>query len=89
MKIISIIPLKRGYSTIMDENGSMYRLSNKVISENDIDIGEIDREVEIIREVFVDILKPLRDGYTFKGSRAKVKIRSGVAGDIDDLVGRK
>jgi len=45
MKIISIIPLKRGYSTIMDENGSMYRLSNKVISENNIDIGEIDRDI--------------------------------------------
>ncbi len=45
MKIISIIPLKRGYSTIMDENGSMYRLSNKVISENNIDIGEIDRDL--------------------------------------------
>ena len=45
MKIISIIPLKRGYSTLMDENGSMYRLSNKVISENSIDIGEIDRDL--------------------------------------------
>jgi len=45
MKIISIIPLKRGYSTLMDENGSMYRLSNKVISENNIDIGEIDRDL--------------------------------------------
>lgn len=54
-----------------------------------LSIGEIDKEVEIIREVFVDILKPLRDGYTFKGSRAKVKIRTGVTGDIDDLVGRK
>ena len=29
----------------MDENGSMYRLSNKVISENSIDIGEIDRDL--------------------------------------------
>ncbi len=52
-------------------------------------LGDIDREVDILRAVFVEILVPLRDGYTFKGSRAKVRIRSGVAGDIDDLVGRK
>jgi hypothetical protein len=54
-----------------------------------LSLGEVDREVAILREVFVDILCPLRDGYTFKGSRAKVRIRSGVAGDIDDLVGAK
>ena len=54
-----------------------------------LEIGNIDREVDILREIFVDILTPLSDGYTFKGSRAKVRIRSGVAGDIDDLVGRK
>lgn len=51
--------------------------------------GYIEKEVEILREIFLDILKPLRDGYTFKGSRAKVRIRSGIAGDIDELVGRK
>jgi hypothetical protein len=50
--------------------------------------GDVDREVDILREVFVEILTPLRDGYTFKGSRAKVRIRSGIAGDIDDLVGK-
>ena len=55
MKIISIIPLKRGYSTIMDENGSMYRLSNKVISENNIDIGEID--MLQFRNLIIKIMK--------------------------------
>lgn len=54
-----------------------------------LQIGDIEREVDILRNIFVEILAPLSDGYTFKGSRAKVKIRSGVAGDIDDLVGRK
>lgn len=54
-----------------------------------LSIGEIDKEVEIIKEVFIEILRVLKDGYTFKGSRAKVRIRSGVSGDIDDLVGRK
>jgi hypothetical protein len=51
-------------------------------------IGDVDREVDILREIFVEILSNLKDGYTFKGSRAKVRIRSGIAGDIDDLVGR-
>jgi len=51
-------------------------------------IGDTDREVEIIKEVYVEILNPLGNGYTFKGSRAKVKIRSGISGDMDDLVGR-
>lgn len=54
-----------------------------------LELGNIEKEVAILREIFIDILHPLRDGYTFKGSRAKVRIRSGVAGDIDDLVGRK
>jgi hypothetical protein len=54
-----------------------------------LELGNLEKEVDIIREVFVDILVQLRDGYTFKGSRAKVKIRSGIAGDMDDLVGRK
>ena len=54
-----------------------------------LNIGEVEKEVEILREIFVEILKPMRDGYTFKGSRAKVRIRSGMSGDIDDLVGRK
>jgi hypothetical protein len=53
-----------------------------------LDLGYIDKEVDILREVCADILVYLRDGYTFKGSRAKVRIRSGIAGDIDDLVGR-
>lgn len=51
-------------------------------------IGDTDREVEIIKEIYVEILNPLGNGYTFKGSRAKVKIRSGISGDMDDLVGR-
>lgn len=58
-------------------------------AENYLKIGDIERMTEILWEVFVMILHPLGDGYTFKGSRAKVRIRSGVAGDIDDLVGRK
>jgi hypothetical protein len=51
-------------------------------------LGNIDKETEILREIFVEILHPLNDGYTFKGSRAKVRIRSGIAGDMDDLVGK-
>ncbi len=54
-----------------------------------LSLGDVDREVEILKEVFVEILSVLKDGYTFKGSRAKVRIRSGVAGDMDELVGRK
>ena len=53
-----------------------------------LEIGDTDRETDILRDVIVEILHPLNDGYTFKGSRAKVRIRSGVAGDIDDLVGK-
>jgi hypothetical protein len=52
-------------------------------------LGDLDRETEILREIFIEILQPMGDGYTFKGSRAKVRIRSGIAGDMDDLVGRK
>ncbi len=72
------------------------RESNRIIiskrirtAEIYLSLGDVDREVEILKEVFVDILSVLKDGYTFKGSRAKVRIRSGVAGDIDELVGRK
>jgi hypothetical protein len=54
-----------------------------------LDSGNVDRQVEIMQMVFVEILSVLKDGYTFKGSRAKVRIRTGVAGDIDELVGRK
>jgi hypothetical protein len=54
-----------------------------------LESGDVDRQVEIMQMVFVEILSVLKDGYTFKGSRAKVRIRGGVAGDIDELVGRK
>jgi hypothetical protein len=54
-----------------------------------LNLGEVDKEVEILKEVFVSILSILKDGYTFKGSRAKVRIRSGIAGDIDELVGKR
>lgn len=54
-----------------------------------LSLGDVDREVELLKTVFISILSVLKDGYTFKGSRAKVRIRSGVAGDIDELVGRK
>lgn len=54
-----------------------------------LESGNVDRQVEIMQMVFVEILSVLKDGYTFKGSRAKVRIRGGVAGDIDELVGAK
>jgi hypothetical protein len=54
-----------------------------------LSLGEVDKEVDLIKEIFVLILSALKDGYTFKGSRAKVRIRSGVAGDMDELVGTK
>jgi len=54
-----------------------------------LSLGDVDREVEILKGVFIAILTILKDGYTFKGSRAKVRIRGGVAGDIDELVGSK
>ena len=76
MKIISIIPLKRGYSTIMDENGSMYRLSNKVISENNIDIGEIDRDLflNIYHKAREKELLVLTSGYIERKERSEKQL---------------
>ena len=42
MKIISIIPYKKGYSTLMDDNQNTYILSDKVIKKEQILVGEID-----------------------------------------------
>jgi hypothetical protein len=75
-------------ATDMQEE-KMKRINIRIkTAEMYLEIGDIDKEVDIVREVFVSILHPLRDGYTFKGSRAKVRIRGGIAGDMDDLVGR-
>lgn len=42
MKIISIIPAKRGYSAIMDEYQRTFIISDKIIKKENITIGEID-----------------------------------------------
>ena len=54
-----------------------------------LESGNLDRLYCILEKIWETLSQILADGYTFKGSRAKVRIRSGVAGDIDDLVGRK
>ncbi len=57
MKIISIIPVRRGYSTLMDENQNTYVLTNKVIKNENILIGEIDDQRFI--KVYTDYRKKL------------------------------
>lgn len=44
MKIISIIPDKRGYSSIMDEYQRTFRISDKIIKKENIVVGEFDEE---------------------------------------------
>ncbi len=44
MKIISIIPDKRGYSAIMDEYQRTFRISDKIIKKENIVVGEFDEE---------------------------------------------
>lgn len=67
MKIISIIPYKKGYSTLMDENQTSYVLSDKIIKKEQISIGEIDDDrfkkiYEEVRkkEVVLTLLKRLK-----------------------------
>lgn len=67
MKIISIIPVKKGYSTIMDENNNRYILSNKIIKKENILIGPIDENKffeiynnERKKEIISSLLKKLK-----------------------------
>lgn len=90
-EVIGLWHLFLGSPKAKDMKEQMMKLINTKIKTAEIylSLGDIEKETELLREVFIYILHPLGDGYTFKGSRAKVRIRSGVAGDIDDLVGRK
>lgn len=67
MKIISIIPVKKGYSAIMDENQNRYILSNKIIKKENILIGPIDEnrffeiyDKERKKEIISSLLKKLK-----------------------------
>ncbi|MFN3410607.1 MAG: hypothetical protein ACK4YF_00405, partial [Exilispira sp.] len=67
MKIISIIPVKKGYSAIMDENQNRYILSNKIIKKENILIGPIDEnrffeiyDKERKKEIIFSLLKKLK-----------------------------
>ncbi|HPC39170.1 MAG TPA: RecX family transcriptional regulator [Exilispira sp.] len=70
MKIISIIPLKKGYSTIMDENQNTFVLSDKIIKKEQIAIGEIDDNK------FFDIYNKARKKEVVSALLKKLKYKS-------------
>lgn len=83
MKIISIIPIKNGYSVIMDENQKRYELLNKIIKKEKIEIGEFDEDK------FAEIYSKARKDQVIWALSRKLKYKSFTEKQLREYLGQK